>query len=100
MAQIVTDAASIADGEAYFAIYVDRARDSETSIVAELATGLAGPVSPSRSAPRKLSGFELPALELMRLAQVRASEQGVRKILLIDPEGWLPLAKIDRYARR
>lgn len=100
MVQIVTDAALIADGEAYFAIYVDRARDSDVSIVAELATELVGPVSPSRLAPRRLSGFELPALELMRLAGERASEQGVQKILLIDPEGWLPLAKIDRYARR
>lgn len=98
--QIVTNAALIAEGEAYFAAYVDRARESEASIVAELATGLVGPVTPSRLSPRKLSGFELPALELLRLARERAEEQGVRKILLIDPGGWLPLAKIDRYARQ
>ena len=100
MAQVVMDKSDIAEGESYFAAYVDRRDARGSSIVAELSTGLVGPVTADRLRPRKLSGFELPVLELIEIAQRRAEEHGVRKILLIDPEGWLPLAKINRYARR
>ncbi|USI77585.1 hypothetical protein [Sphingopyxis sp. USTB-05] len=100
MAQIVVDKSHIAEGETYFAAYIDRPNARGSAIVAELATGLTGPVTPDRLRARKLSGFELPALELIELAQRRADEQGVKKILLIDPYGWLPLAKVNRYARR
>lgn len=100
MAQIVVDQSRIAEGESYFAAYVDRPDARGSGIVAELSTSLVGPVTADRLRPRKLSGFELPALELIELAQRRADEQGVRKILLIDPDGWLPLAKINRYAPR
>jgi hypothetical protein len=60
---------------------------------------MVGPVSPEIARPRKLSGFELPALEMMHLAKQRAFEKGVTKILLVDPHGLLSLARINRYAQ-
>ena len=84
--------------EPYFIAYVDRPKNATPAIVAELATGLLGPVTSERLTPRKLSGFELPALELLHKAKERAVEAGVHKILLVDPDGLVPLAKVNRYA--
>jgi hypothetical protein len=70
------------------------------SIVAEMEMDLTGPVTADVAQPRKLSGFELPALELVHKAQQRAAEMGVEKILLVDPQGLLSLARINRYAPR
>lgn len=97
MPEIIIDETQIADGEAYFALYVDCPKGAGSSIVADLKMGLTGPVSADILQPRKLSGFELPALELAKKAKARADEQGVKRILLIDPRGLLPLAKVNRY---
>lgn len=43
-----------------------------------------------------MSGFEFPAREALTLAQRRASEMGVRAILIVDPYGLLSHAKINR----
>lgn len=100
LAEIVLNEQVIADGEPYFAVYVDRPRAAGQSIVAELEMDLTGPVTSDIAAPRKLSGFEFPALELMHKAKLRAAEAGVQKILLVDPLGLLSLARINRYDRR
>lgn len=97
MAELIINDAAIDDGEAYFAVYVDRPKGTAQPIVAELVVDLIGPVTPDRIVARRLSGFELPALELIHKARERAAEAGVRKILLIDPQGLLTLAKINRY---
>lgn len=100
MAEVVTDAHAIEAGENYIAIYVDCLNGLGQSIVAEMEMDLTGPVTADDAQPRKLSGFELPALELLHLAQERAGEKGVRKILVIDPQGLLRLARTNRYACR
>jgi hypothetical protein len=97
MADVIINEDLIEEGEAYLVVYVDRPRGGST-IVGELTMGLEGPVTADVALPRKLSGFELPALEMVHLAHERAAEQGVTKILLVDPHGLLPLAKINRYA--
>lgn len=100
MAEVIIDDRLIEPGEPFFAVYVDRPRGISQTVVADLDMGLIGPVTPEQAQPRKLSGFELPALELIDKAQARAAEQGVRKILLVDPLGLLSLAQISRYERR
>lgn len=100
MAEVILDDRQIQAGEPFFIIYVDRSRGVGTQIVADLAMGLIGPATADQIQPRKLSGFELPALELVAKAHERAAEAGVTKILLIDPEGLLSLARVNRYARR
>ena len=97
MAEILLNEQAIASGEPYFAVYVDRPTGAGQSIVAELEMNLVGPVTAQMAKPRRLSGFELPALELMHKAKQRAAEQGVMKILLVDPQGLLSLARINRY---
>lgn len=100
LAEVVLNERAIEPGESYFAVYIDRSKGVGQSMVAELAMNLIGPVSADVAQPRKLSGFELPALELMHKAQERAAEMGIQKILLIDPQGLLTLARINRYDRR
>lgn len=100
LAEIIINEAMIADGERCFIVYVDKPKGVGQTIVADLVTNLTGPVPADRLAPRRLSGFELPALELIHKAQELAQEAGVAKILLVDPQGLLPLAKINRYERR
>lgn len=100
LAEVVTDALAIEAGENYIAVYVDCSRGVGQSIVAEMEMDLTGPVTADVAQPRTLSGFELPALELLHLAQERAGERGVKKILLVDPQGFLRLARTNRYARR
>ena len=100
MAEIIIDDLLIDPGESFFAVYVDRPRGVSPTVVADLDMDLVGPVTPEQAQPRKLSGFELPALELIEKAQARAAEQGVRKILLVDPLGLLSLVRISRHGRR
>ncbi|WP_342251248.1 hypothetical protein [Sphingomonas sp. OTU376] len=97
MAEIIINEALIEPGEPYFIVYVDRPKGIGQTIVADLATDLVGPVPAERMVPRRLNGFELPALELIHHARERAREAGVTRILLVDPQGLLPLAKINRY---
>lgn len=98
MAEVILDARLIAAGEPFFIAYVDQSKGVGSAIVAELAMDLVGPPTPAQLAPRKLSGFELPALELLHKAKTRAAEVGVEKILLVDPQGMLSLARVNRYA--
>lgn len=77
MAEIVLNEYAIATGERYFAVYVDRSQGVGQSIVAELEMDLIGPITADTAAPRRLSGFELPALELIQKAQACAAEAGV-----------------------
>ena len=96
MAEVILDERLIARDEPFFIAYVDHPKGS--TIVAELAMDLVGPPTQEQLALRKLSGFELPALELLHKAKDRAAEAGVEKILLIDPQGLLSLARVNRYA--
>lgn len=98
MTEFIINETLIEAGEPYFIVYVDRPRGIGQAIVADLATDLVGPVSAERLVPRRLSEFQLPALELVHKAKGLADEAGVRRILLVDPQGLLPLAKINRYA--
>lgn len=93
---MILDDRLIAPGEPFFIAYVDQPKGG--SIVAELAMDLVGPATSDQLAPRRLSGFELPALELLHKARERADEAGIGKILLIDPHGLLSLARVNRYA--
>lgn len=99
MAELVIDETRIGKGERYFALYVDRPKGAGSTVVADLKMNLEGPVTPEVLRARSLSGFELPALEVAHKAMERAQEQGVVQILLVDPNGFLPLAKVNRYAR-
>ncbi len=98
MPELIINDASIETGERYFIVYVDRPKGAGQPIVGELVMELTGPVAPDQIAPRRLSGFELPALEIIDKAKERAAEAGVGKILLVDPQGLLSLATINRYA--
>lgn len=95
LADVIFDAALVAIGEPCFIVYVDRIRMTGQDIVATLSMNVTGPVPPEKILPRKPTGGELPVLEAMRFAQERARELGVAKILLVDPHGLLPLAKIE-----
>jgi hypothetical protein len=97
LAEVIVDPNSIADGENYFIVYVDGLHGMNRSIVAEMRKDCIGPVTPELLRPRKLTGFALPAKELLQKAMERASERGVNKILLVDPFGLLPLASLNRY---
>ncbi len=100
LAEVIINETAIGAGEPYFIVYVDRPKGVGQTIVADLVTNLTGPVPADRLMPRRLSGFKLPALELIHKAQELAQEAGVAKILLVDPQGLLPLAKINRYDQR
>lgn len=100
MPDVIINEELVAPGELYFAVHVDRPNKLNPTIVGELILDLTGPVSADIIKPRKLSGFELPALEIIHRALELASEQGVSKILLVDPGGLLPLAKINRTAKK
>lgn len=100
MAEVVFDAGLNGDGEPFFVVHIDKPRGVGGTVVGELTLEQVGPVSAEIARPRRLIGFELPALATMHLAGERAHEKGVTKILLVDPQGLLPLAKANRYARR
>jgi len=92
---VIINETLIEPGERYFIAYVDRPKGAGAQIVADLEMDLTGPVTAELMTPRKLSGFEFPALELIERARRTASENGVRKILLIDPKGFVPLSKVN-----
>lgn len=100
MPDVIINEELVAPGELYFAVHVDRPNRPSSAIVGELTLDLTGPVSADIIKPRKLSGFKLPALEIIDRALELASDQGISKILLIDPGGLLPLAKINRTAAK
>lgn len=99
MVDVIINEALVEPGERYFIAYVDRPKGVGAQIVADLEMDLTGPVTADLMAPRKLSGFEFPALELIERARRTAAENGVRKILLIDPQGLVPLSKVNRADR-
>lgn len=100
MAEFIINERLIEPGEPYFALYVDRPGGAGRPLVGELAIGLIGPVASEQSRPKRLSGFELPALEAAERAQRRAAEQGVKRILVVDPYGQLTLARIGAGSKR
>ena len=75
MPKIIINEEQIVQGEPYFALYVDCPRGVGSPIVADLKMGLIG-----------------------QKAVERAKEQNVMRILLVDPHGYMPLAKLNRYA--
>lgn len=83
LAEILLNEQAIAPDEPYFAVYVDRPTGAGQSIVAELEMNRVGPVTAHMAKPRRPSGFDLFAPELMHEAKQRATEQGVMKILLV-----------------
>ena len=100
MAEIVIDERLIEPGEPFFAMYVDLPNGVGRTVVAELEMELVGPVSADQLKPRRLSGFEFPAHEMIERAHRLAAEKGARKILLVDPKGLLTLARLGRKAGR
>lgn len=92
---MIINEALIEAGERYFIAYVDRPKRVGAQIVAELDMDLVGPVTADLMVPRRLSGFEFPAVELIERARRTAAENGVGKILLVDPQGLVPLSKVN-----
>jgi hypothetical protein len=99
MAELIYDANQLADGQAFILLQVGRGGASN-QIVADITMDLTAPATAEHLAPAIMSGFEFPAREALTLAQRRASEMDVRAILIVDPYGLLPHAKINRYERR
>lgn len=97
MAQIVHHPQSIAPGEACLIVYIDRMPDGMGGIVGTIERNVRGPIAREQLAPRKLTGFDHPAQEAVSLARRYAAENGIGKILIVDPSGWLPHAKLNRY---
>ncbi len=95
LVDVIINEALIEAGERYFIAYVDRPKGIGAQIVADLEMDLIGPVTVDLMVPRKLSGFEFPALELIERARRTAGESGVRKILLVDPQGLVRLSKVN-----
>lgn len=100
MVDFIIDERLIGPGEPYVALYVDRPGGAGRPLVADIVADLVGPVSAEQARPRRLSGFEFPALEAAERAQRLAGERGARRILLIDPLGQLSLARIGAAQRR
>ncbi|MPT48396.1 MAG: hypothetical protein E2598_08250 [Sphingobium sp.] len=99
MAELIYDAAKIDEGERFFLVHVGRAPIGD-AILADLDMDEVGPVSADKLEPRRFSGFEFPAGDVMHRAHARAGETGVRKILIVDPYGQLSFAARSRYDRR
>ncbi|EPR18790.1 hypothetical protein M527_11520 [Sphingobium indicum IP26] len=99
MAELIYDPSMIEDGERVFLVHVGRAPVGDT-ILADLEMDEVGPIAADRLAPRRFSGFEFPAGDVMHKAHARANEAGVRKIMVVDPYGQLRFAAPSRYDRR
>lgn len=84
MTELVYDPAVIGADERYFPVHVSRAPVGD-AILADLDMDELGPVAPEKLMPRRFSGFEFPAGDVMHRAHTRASEAGVHKILIVDP---------------
>lgn len=99
MAELIYDPSKVEDGERVFLVHVGRAPVGD-AVLADLDMDEVGPIAADRLAPRRFSGFEFPAGDVMHRAHARASETGVRKIVIVDPYGQLRFASPSRYDRR
>lgn len=99
MAELIYDQSKAEDGEAIFVVHVGRTPTSET-VLASLEMEAVAPIAEEQLAPFRFSGFEFPAGDVMHLAQARAAERSVKKILVVDPYGLLRFAASSRYDRR
>lgn len=97
MAELVYDPQHLSPGETYYRLTVGT-NPSTGAILADLDMDLLAPADPD-FAPAAFSGFELPARDALFQAQARAGENGVGRILVIDPLGLLSLAPPSRYGR-
>lgn len=97
MAELVYDPQVLSPGELYYRLTVGT-NPSTGAILADLDMDLVAPPAPEDTV--SFSGFELPARDALFQAQSRASENGVGKILVVDPFGLLSLAPPSRYGRR
>lgn len=97
MAELVYDPQHLSPGETYYRLTVGT-NPSTGAILADLDMDLVAPADPD-FAPAPFSGFELPARDMLFQAQARAGENGVGKILVVDPLGLLSLAPPSRYGR-
>lgn len=99
MAELIYGGTKIDAGERFFLVHVGRAHTSG-AILADLEMNEIGPVAVQKLVPRRFSGFELPANDVMNFAQARAYEMDVDKILVVDPHGQLLFAARSRYGGR
>ncbi|HWU13258.1 MAG TPA: hypothetical protein VN157_04525 [Caulobacter sp.] len=101
MAELVYDPQHLSPGETYYRLTVGT-NPSTGAILADLDMDLVAPADPDFT-PAPFSGFELPARDTLfqaqAQAQARAGENGVGKILVVDPLGLLSLAPPSRYGR-
>jgi hypothetical protein len=98
MAELVYDPQVLSPGERYYRLTVGT-NPSTGAILADLDMDLVAPAAED-TAPLAFSGFELPARDALFQAQSRASENGVGKILVVDPFGLLSSAPLGRNGRR
>ncbi|WP_213978897.1 hypothetical protein [Sphingomonas sp. dw_22] len=79
MTEAIINEAAIDAGEPYFIVYVDRPKGVGQSVVATLETGLIGPVTPEKMTPRWLTGFELPASQMVA---GQSNKDGAKRCLI------------------
>jgi hypothetical protein len=91
MAEIIFDPTQIEPGERTIVLRVGRAHTAPT-VLAELELDLVGPLALSPHAPMDFSGFESRAADALRQAHALASEQGIRRIVAVDPGHMLSIA--------
>ncbi|HTU12452.1 MAG TPA: hypothetical protein VMG08_16290 [Allosphingosinicella sp.] len=98
MAELIYDPALIGPDEPIFVLHVGQTGSAET-IVASLDLEQVGPPAEHAAKP-VLTGFDLPANDVLYKAHELAAEEGVRRILVADPFGMLRFAPVSRYSRR
>lgn len=98
MAELIYDAQQLAPGEPFYRLRIGL-NPSTNAILGDVDMDLTAPAIGDDLAPTAFSGFEWPAREALALAQARAAENGIAKILVVDPLGLLSLAPAGRYRR-
>lgn len=99
VAELVYDAQSLTPGESVFVLHVGQALPAKT-ILASLTMDLTVPLDEAALRPLHFTGFEQRAGDLLQLAKQRGAERGIKRIVVVDPYGMLPLASPGRYGRR
>lgn len=87
MADFVYDPQHLSPGKPYYRLRV-ATNPSTGAILGEVDVDLIAP-DQDGGASYTFSGFELPARDALSLAQARATEAGVEKILVVDRYGLL-----------
>lgn len=96
MSDLVYDPEHLSPGEPYYRLRVAM-NPSTGAILGDLDMGLVAP-DQGDGVGDAFSGFEIPARDVS-LAQTRAAEAGVQKILVVDRYGFLSMAAPSRYRR-